>query len=244
MLLSQKNLLEDPNISINGVFEQLPGLVFIKNINSIYIAANTYSAHLYGFKNVHQLYGCSDFEVKGPVAESAEDFRKEDKKVLETGKQLASIHINEYINNEIHIFSVKKAPVKNNNGDIIGISCVADEILNQKIGQSIFNLFGFSKLHGHKIKKLNVMADDKKKKKLSVRESEIIFYLSRGLSSKEVALLMELSVRTIESYTESIKNKLNCYSRNDLIVYCLSNGLSNIIPRSIFQRCLKKIIPL
>jgi DNA-binding NarL/FixJ family response regulator len=91
---------------------------------------------------------------------------------------------------------------------------------------------------------LNVVIDNTVHEKLSVKESELIFYFTRGFTSKDIGILMDLSSRTVESYLDSIKSKLHCDSRGELLMHCLSNGLSNIIPQSILQRCLNKIIPL
>lgn len=52
---------------------------------------------------------------------------------------------------------------------------------------------------------------------LSEREKEVLFYISKGLFAIQIAELLHLSKRTVEHYTENIKNKLNCYSKAELI---------------------------
>jgi DNA-binding CsgD family transcriptional regulator len=44
--------------------------------------------------------------------------------------------------------------------------------------------------------------------KLAPRELQIIHYIRQDKTSKEIADLLDLSVRTIESYRESIREKL------------------------------------
>jgi DNA-binding CsgD family transcriptional regulator len=52
---------------------------------------------------------------------------------------------------------------------------------------------------------------------LSKRQIECLNWLVQGMSAKEIAKMMCLSPRTIESYLEIIKIKLNCYKRSDLV---------------------------
>lgn len=52
---------------------------------------------------------------------------------------------------------------------------------------------------------------------LSKRERQCLRALLVGETAKEVALEYGLSYRTIESYYENLKNKLNCQSKRDLL---------------------------
>ena len=52
---------------------------------------------------------------------------------------------------------------------------------------------------------------------ISERESECLCYLIRGKSARETGIALNLSQRTIESYLDSLKAKLNCRKKTDLI---------------------------
>lgn len=52
---------------------------------------------------------------------------------------------------------------------------------------------------------------------LTQREKAVLYYASKGLSAAETAEQLFLSKRTIEHYLENIKNKLNCFSKVELI---------------------------
>ncbi len=52
---------------------------------------------------------------------------------------------------------------------------------------------------------------------LTPREKECLKHFGEGKSAKETASLLHLSPRTIESYFENIKNKLSCWSKQDLL---------------------------
>lgn len=64
---------------------------------------------------------------------------------------------------------------------------------------------------------------DKKEVGLSIQEFKCLAWLSRGKSVKEIGCLMTLSPRTVESYIDNIKHKVNANSRSHLIdLFCLN----------------------
>lgn len=52
---------------------------------------------------------------------------------------------------------------------------------------------------------------------LSTREGQLVAHLLRGKSASEIGETLGLSTRTIEHYTDNVKNKLGCYSKSELI---------------------------
>lgn len=61
--------------------------------------------------------------------------------------------------------------------------------------------------------------------KLSPREKECAFYLTRGMTAKEIARKMNISSRTVEFYLLNIKEKLGCVRRSEIVSKCLEDGL-------------------
>jgi DNA-binding NarL/FixJ family response regulator len=59
---------------------------------------------------------------------------------------------------------------------------------------------------------------------LSSRESEILSALARGLSSKQIAREMDVSVRTVEAHRQSIKRKLDLAGQAELIKYAVEHA--------------------
>jgi DNA-binding NarL/FixJ family response regulator len=55
---------------------------------------------------------------------------------------------------------------------------------------------------------------------LSAREAEVLKFLSRGFSNKEIADQIELSVETVRSYLKSIYKKLHVRSRTEAVLRC------------------------
>lgn len=52
---------------------------------------------------------------------------------------------------------------------------------------------------------------------LTHRESQVLLLVSKGLFAIQIAEYLQLSKRTVEHYIENVKNKLNCYSKAELI---------------------------
>lgn len=66
-------------------------------------------------------------------------------------------------------------------------------------------------------------------KTLSARELEVLKYIVHGHSITEIGELLNLSVKTIDTYKTRIMEKLNCKKKSQLVDYALKNGLLNML---------------
>ncbi len=64
------------------------------------------------------------------------------------------------------------------------------------------------------------------KERLSPREREILTFLTRGASNKEIARSLELAESTVKIHVQSILKKLNLFSRVQAAVYAVEHGLT------------------
>ncbi|HHY74371.1 MAG TPA: response regulator transcription factor [Bacillus bacterium] len=60
---------------------------------------------------------------------------------------------------------------------------------------------------------------------LSIREQEVLEYIAKGYTNKEIADMLYLSVKTIESHKSKIMEKLQLRTRPELVRYALKQGL-------------------
>jgi len=60
---------------------------------------------------------------------------------------------------------------------------------------------------------------------LTSREQTILLHLAQGASNKEVALTLEISVRTVETHRKNIKRKLDISTTAGLTRYALEHGV-------------------
>jgi DNA-binding NarL/FixJ family response regulator len=61
---------------------------------------------------------------------------------------------------------------------------------------------------------------------LTPRELEVLRYIARGLSKKDIAGIMHLSVKTVDNHSTSLMTKLNIHDRVDLARYAIREGLA------------------
>jgi DNA-binding NarL/FixJ family response regulator len=63
---------------------------------------------------------------------------------------------------------------------------------------------------------------------LTPREREVLQLLAEGKTSKEVAVALNLSVKTAETHRTNIMRKLDLHSVADLTLYALRNGIAQV----------------
>jgi DNA-binding NarL/FixJ family response regulator len=62
---------------------------------------------------------------------------------------------------------------------------------------------------------------------LTTREREVLKFIAEGLSNKEIADLLFISVRTVENHRANIMRKLNIKSTANLIKYAIRKGYTS-----------------
>jgi DNA-binding NarL/FixJ family response regulator len=64
--------------------------------------------------------------------------------------------------------------------------------------------------------------------RLTPRERQVVQLLAEGKTSKEVAVTLNLSVKTAETHRTNIMRKLDLHSVADLTLYALRNGIAQV----------------
>jgi DNA-binding NarL/FixJ family response regulator len=67
---------------------------------------------------------------------------------------------------------------------------------------------------------------------LSTREIEVLGLLSRGLSNKEIADQMRLSIETVRSYLKTIYEKLHVHCRTEAVMRYTANRSASALADS------------
>ena len=60
---------------------------------------------------------------------------------------------------------------------------------------------------------------------LTVREPEILVYLTEGANNEEIATSLVISPKTVTHHRENIMRKLNLHSRAELVRYVIRKGI-------------------
>lgn len=62
---------------------------------------------------------------------------------------------------------------------------------------------------------------------LSTREREVLKLIAEGKSSKEIAILLKISIRTVHHHRDNIMNKLNIRKTAELVKYAIEKGYTS-----------------
>ncbi len=63
---------------------------------------------------------------------------------------------------------------------------------------------------------------------LTPREREVLQLLAEGKATREIAALLNLSVRTVETHRQQIMNKLNLHKAAELVKYAIREGMISL----------------
>ena len=63
---------------------------------------------------------------------------------------------------------------------------------------------------------------------LTTRERQVVQLLAEGKGNKDVAVAMQLSVKTVEAHRSNINRKLSIRSTSDLVRYAVRNGIVDL----------------
>ncbi|MCE5245187.1 MAG: response regulator transcription factor [Syntrophobacteraceae bacterium] len=63
---------------------------------------------------------------------------------------------------------------------------------------------------------------------LTAREREIVQLLAEGMTTKQIAASLHVSIKTVETHRQQIMNKLNIHSMADLIKFAIREGLTSL----------------
>jgi DNA-binding NarL/FixJ family response regulator len=61
--------------------------------------------------------------------------------------------------------------------------------------------------------------------RLTPRQCEVVRLLTEGLSTKEVAALLKISIKTAETHRANLMRRLNCHSVSEVVRYALRNQI-------------------
>ncbi|ACZ61530.1 MULTISPECIES: response regulator transcription factor [Dehalococcoides] len=107
-------------------------------------------------------------------------------------------------------------------------SAKSDEIVGAiraiKAGESVLDSIATRKLLERVVNVSKESDEDKVRGQLSPREVEILQLASKGLSNREIADKLTLSMRTVKAHLSNIFNKMRCSCRTEAIVKGFREG--------------------
>jgi signal transduction histidine kinase len=121
----QLNELKNTVFYLNSIIKRLPGSVFWKDINGVYLGCNDFVQK--EMAGVEDIIGKTDYDL--PWHEEADYIRKQDKQVMEKGEAITGIDESpKLISGEQRVFRATKAPLKNEEGKVIGVIGISYDV--------------------------------------------------------------------------------------------------------------------
>ena len=220
------------------VFNQIPGAWSCKNKDFVIIYANQEYSKFVGASHPSEIIGKTDFDMPHDTVNCAGLFRAQDVKVMETRKSIRILDIHPYTSLKLNAYIVTKSPLQDIEGEIIGTILHAENInsLNYfEIGTLLANLsttIQNDRFYDQLNFSLNYTANSIK---LTKRQSEVLFFLLRGKTVKQIAQILDISFRTIDQYLKELRLKFNVDTKYELIDKAILHGFLSTIPESLFN---------
>jgi DNA-binding CsgD family transcriptional regulator len=208
----------------------LPGFTNIVSPDSKYIKVSDSALQLIGYKSQDQIFETTYANIPCQACENAETFEKEDKVALEREVKILSYHCFD----DWKILLGHKKPIWHN-GEVIGTIANFMDVTSARL----VDLGQFLLQEDHKIKRKQfsyvITENDNCFYNLTQKEQACLFYFVRGLTFKEIAYKLTISITTVHTHIEHIKQKLNVITRSQLIEKALHLGFLSVIPRSLLK---------
>lgn len=222
---------------MKSFFDQMPGACGCKDLNSVFMYANQEYINIIGLNHKEDIKGRTDFDMPCDTINAASLFQEQDKKVIQSLQKMRILDIHPFAGQIWKAYIFTKTPLMDGNQCIGTIFHGAD--ITNTASLEIGSLLARTKVEGvsnnligQNSYMLNHSFNDIK---LTDRQSEVLFYLLRGKTAKQISHYLHIPTRTVDDYIEQLRYQFNAQNKHELIDLALSYGFLNTIPESIFR---------
>lgn len=205
----------------------------IKSVNNEYIAISSGAINYIGFDSINQVIGRNDYDLAEEVFSSseidtslvAESFIEQDEYALRG--ETVFIFICVYVNSELRFSIIHKTPYIEHNKIVgshfheINLTNVNSHVIKSYLSNPEIKITDSTYAH----LEINNILPGSRKYNFSRRELQCMNLLVKGLSAKGIALQLNISTRTVESYLNSVKAKLGVHKTTEIVARVLQEGL-------------------
>lgn len=173
-------------------------------------------------------------------ANLAAEFRVSEQRVL-SGQSKSTFLSQQYCGkmSQFKTLYVVKKPIKNSRGKIVGVWANATDVSDLLYDRMQAYRACSAKFYPATAKQLVVDLDGQYQGiKLSPRQAEVMFFLLRCYSNKDIASRLGLSPRTVDTYVDQLRVKFSCSTRSQIIEHGLAAGFLGILPESLLTTAL------
>lgn len=198
----------------------------VKNSDNEITAISTEWAKKIGFRNPIDILGTTAYDMKCPGVDLAEAFCTQDKEVITTQstKRYLMFAMTNSIDIKAHIYQK---------------SCLGNSVIanHRPLDSGKFSNYFYNRISTIDRKYYRKMQRCYELVRcydgLSIRESEVMYYLMLGLSSSDIAGILRLSKRTVQHHVERIKMKMSAQTARQLVELGLYLSFNTKIPERI-----------
>lgn len=191
----------------NSLLQGMHVYLYSKDQKGHFLSVNECLAKDAGFTKEADMIGLTDYDISWK--KFAPTLRKNDMEVISSRNPRFKVEtIQIYNGKKLDLFTCK-FPLQLNSKKIFGNAGVSFLLDNEEL---ITKLNNFSASN-----QLNYSQPLKEDAHFTKREIDCLFYLVKGMTTKEIAKTLIISPRTVEHHLNNIKGKLNCSSRSSLI---------------------------
>ncbi len=205
------------------------GLYVFKNENLEIQQCNDGFLHYTNINSVEDAIGLADPVL--PWAEYTEIYKKHDLDALNGLVYSTIVPIKDYKSRSFLTLNTRY-PRRNDNGNIIGIVSCAVEIINPQLNNFQY-LFQESEISVHP--GYYTIDYECQNLKLTQRESECLYYILRGKTTKMIGRILNISPKTVDKYISNLKALFNVNYKSELIDAALKLGYFGMLPKSLVE---------
>ena len=225
-------------------FDLLPGIWCIVDTQSQYVYYNRAYAELVGVghKPLDYLLGKTVAAMLCNAAKCAPLFWEEDHLVISSKKMVRVLNAIQMADGLWKVLQIDKQPIINTYGDVEGIIFhLIDQSANHLLALAL-SIAKETPLDKSKPGTLVNLGSTPEDIKLKPKESECLFYLTRGFSYKEIAAAQDITYRTVVDHIERLKLKFKAVTTTDLISKALAAGYPGSVPQRYFNQQISIIM--
>jgi len=237
--MALENNIDQHLLKTKNILNSFPGFVIWKNSQLQFNMMNDTAMRLLNFKSHSDYQEKTEYEVPCVIEELANYYTAFDQETVASGKSFKSIQMLN-IGGALSVYLTTGSPTKNADNQITGVGIYGLAMTNP-------GLINFISLTAQKDKKsfhspqtgnriylLNESINNNYN--FTSREMECLFFLIRGKTSKEIAKILKISPRTVETYLENIKLKMKCSNKLQVIANAITEDLINLMPLSLVEK--------
>lgn len=203
---------------------------------------NDCTAKLYGYKSANDIKergGVMHDELPCKVSEFADAFIAENIEIYKIGRSVNMLGLYCYGMDDWRVMFGTKTPIYDQiTNELLGLTYLGQDITRNKFARTAMILLGLDLQYRPK-QKLSMasylIVDSYAEQNLTPSESEVAFYLIRGKTAKEIAQILNRSIKTIHTHVSNIKTKLKCHRKAQITEKLLSLGQLNNIPNGVMN---------